>query len=300
MLELSSQPRYAWLRGASAPPEVPPNAVCEFDVQLDKTQQRSNWGQRPLSEEQIKYARYDTRYLLPLMERQISKLREMDRLMIVETECRRLESLVAPRIQFNPDEWVRIKGSRSLKPDQRPVLRRLFILRDTLASRNNQPPFRVMNNQVMLELSMQQPKRMSDLGAVHGFSPRMVRRFGRETLAAIQEGLGDKPIKNLPVLPKRDGTQPFSDLEGELYDRLRVWRKDAAAAMGIESSYLLNRHVMDTMARSQPQDIDDLRSLQGIADWQVAQFGAQLLSVVEEFLKLVERGGIQKKRPWRR
>jgi ribonuclease D len=39
---------------------------ARFDKKLDKSQQRSDWSRRPLTDEQIEYAAYDTRYLLDL------------------------------------------------------------------------------------------------------------------------------------------------------------------------------------------------------------------------------------------
>ena len=70
-----------------------------FGVQLDKSQQRSNWANRPLSPKQIAYARLDTRFLLPLMHEQKAELERQGRSMIVETECRRLEALEPPPLE---------------------------------------------------------------------------------------------------------------------------------------------------------------------------------------------------------
>jgi ribonuclease D len=41
----------------------------EFNLQVDKRHQRANWGQRPLPEYLLDYARQDTHYLIPLSER---------------------------------------------------------------------------------------------------------------------------------------------------------------------------------------------------------------------------------------
>ena len=40
----------------------------QFGVATDKRMQRTNWGKRPLTPEQIAYAQIDTHYLLPLRE----------------------------------------------------------------------------------------------------------------------------------------------------------------------------------------------------------------------------------------
>ena len=42
---------------------------AELGVTLDKRYQRANWGQRPLPEHLIDYARLDTHYLIPLRDR---------------------------------------------------------------------------------------------------------------------------------------------------------------------------------------------------------------------------------------
>ena len=48
----------------------------EFDVLSDKRMQRTNWGQRPLSPQQLTYAQIDTHYLPALRVRQVELLKE--------------------------------------------------------------------------------------------------------------------------------------------------------------------------------------------------------------------------------
>src|SRR5262245_24645052 len=45
-----------------------PLLEAHFGVKLNKKYQRANWGQRPLTAEQLSYARLDTHYLLPLRD----------------------------------------------------------------------------------------------------------------------------------------------------------------------------------------------------------------------------------------
>ena len=87
-----------------------------FGIELDKSLQRSNWSTRPLSDRQIAYARLDTHYLIPLREKMVSELEERDRMIIVEGECRRLEALEAVARVFDPNEFLRLKGARTLPP----------------------------------------------------------------------------------------------------------------------------------------------------------------------------------------
>jgi len=79
---------------------------ARFGIELDKSLQRSNWSARPLSQQQISYARLDTHFLLPLMHEQRAELEQRGRAMIVEGECSRLEKLVPTEPTFSPDEFV--------------------------------------------------------------------------------------------------------------------------------------------------------------------------------------------------
>ena len=271
-----------------------------FGVELDKSQQRSNWGKRPLTPEQVAYARFDTRFLIPLMHIQREALKAAGRLMILESECHRLEVMEAAPLVFNPDEWVRIKGSRGLKPRERAVLRELFILRDELAAKVNDPLFRVMNNAALLALSQRLPTNSRQLTSVQGFSSRMERRMGKQVLEAIERGLAAEPIQHAPSMPKKDGTENLSEVELELYDRLRRMRKKEADRLGVESSYLFHRLLLSRLAVERPADSEALGAVEGFWDWQAEMFGTQILELIARFEDDVKGGNLPKRKGWRR
>lgn len=272
----------------------------QFDVELDKSQQRSNWGLRPLSPEQVAYARLDTRFLIPLMHRQREALQSAGRLMILESECLRLEAMRVSPIVFNPDEWVRVKGARGLQPRERAALRELFILREELAAKVNAPLFRVMNNAALLALAQRLPTTSRQLTSIRGFSSRMERRMGRQVLDAIERGLAAEPIQRAPSMPKKDGTENLSEVELELYDRLRRLRKKEADRLGVESSYLLHRHLLCRLAEERPADNAALEGVDGFWDWQGEMFGAGILEVIASFERDVQAGNLPTRRNWRR
>ncbi len=272
----------------------------EFGVELDKSEQRSDWGRRPLSPKQIAYARLDTRFLVQLMHKQREDLEEAGRLMIVETECRRLEALKPTPIVFNPDEWVRIKGARGLKPQGRAILRELFILREELAAKSNWPLFRVMHNNTLLALAQRTPTTSRQLIQIQGFSSRMERRMGTRVLEAIARGRDAEPIEHIPASPKKDKTSGLSDDQLELHDRLRTFRKKQAAKLGIESSYLMHRLVLVRLAETCPLDLGALREVSGVHDWQIEMFGDKLLETLQAFDLDRHSGKLPIRKKWRR
>ncbi|MCY2959658.1 MAG: HRDC domain-containing protein [Planctomycetota bacterium] len=261
-----------------------------FGIALDKSMQRSNWGQRPLSDKQIRYARLDTHFLIPLMGEQIPELERTDRHVIVASECRRLEMLMAPDHGFDPDDWVRLKGARALPPIDRQVLRELFSLRDEIARAENEPPFRVLNNETLLALVFTKPRTRPGLQAVPGFSPRQARKFGDDVLAAIARALELGPLTRFPRQESREGTDDFDEEQIELHERLKQLRKVVAEAAGIDSAYVLNRHVLLRIALERPTNLAALAQVEGVHAWQIERFGARLVDVVARFEDERRRG----------
>jgi len=261
-----------------------------FGVTLDKSMQRSNWGQRPLSEKQIRYARLDTHFLIPLMDEQVPELERTGRDVIVQSECERLEAIEPPGHSFDAEDFARIKGARALNPVERQVLRELFILRDRLSAEANEPPFRVLNNETLIALAVAQPRWRAMLAQVHGFSPRQARKFGDQVLEAIARGVELGPLKRLPAPVSREGTDDLDEETVELHERLKQVRKVVAEETGIDAAYVLNRHVLRRITIERPTDLATLARVEGVHPWQVERFGQRIVAVLARFEDERSRG----------
>ncbi|HEX7594393.1 MAG TPA: ribonuclease D, partial [Anaerolineae bacterium] len=69
-----------------------------FNVTLNKKMQRADWGHRPLTAEEIAYAREDTHYLIALYSLQLRELERLERLEEAREEFERLTRVEsAPR-----------------------------------------------------------------------------------------------------------------------------------------------------------------------------------------------------------
>ncbi len=271
-----------------------------FGVELDKSQQRSNWARRPLSPKQIAYARLDTRFLLPLMHEQKEELERQERAMIVETECRRLELLEPPPIEPHPNDFARIKGARALDPKGISALRELHGMREKLAERYDLPPFRILGNKTMLEIAQVRPRNEKELLRIDGVTPKVLGRSGDRIRRALERAERNGPISRLPTPHRRDGTGGLDEIESELHDRLKRMRKEASEKVGIESAYLLNRHILLQLAKERPTSMAAVEDLECMEPWQLDRFADQVLDVVVAFERDLARGNVPDRRRSRR
>jgi len=156
-----------------------------FGVRLAKAHQRSDWGRRPLTPEQVKYAALDTHFLLPLHDILALELRERSLMDEARKEFGRVAA-VEPRPKvFDPEGWRRLKGGRELDATGRAILRALWIAREERASALDRPPFKVMPEQAMLEVARRRPRCEEELLRIAGVTPVVLRRMGEAALAAI-------------------------------------------------------------------------------------------------------------------
>jgi ribonuclease D len=271
---------------------------ARYGIELDKSQQRSDWSRRPLTKEQVAYARLDTHYLLPLMHAFGAELEERGRMPILRGECARLEALEPAERSFNPDEFLRIKGARRLSLSELRVLKELFVLREEHARARDLPPFKVLAPQSMLALAQAQPN--SPRALERFVSPGVQRRIGAEILAAIQRAKSLGPFPRLPKLPPRSEESELDELELELHERLKQWRKQRAMREGIDSSLVLNRRVLLRLAEERPATRADLAKVDGLLAWQIDLFGDEILGVVQAFEADVAAGKVEPRRRGRR
>ncbi len=159
---------------------------AHFGVRLSKAFQRSDWGRRPLTREQLAYASLDTRYLLPLFDLLAGELSSRGALEEAWRESARI-SAVEPRERvFDPEGWRRLKGARDLDAGGREILRALYLAREERAKASDRPPFKVLGESAMLEIARRRPATPEALGRIPGVTPSVLKRMGEALRAAVE------------------------------------------------------------------------------------------------------------------
>ena len=161
-------------------------------VHLDKGAQFTEWSRRPLSEEQIRYALDDVRYL-PLAWRTLrADLEVRGRLPWVEEECDALAEQWAERTP--PEEmYRRVRGWNGLKRRSLGALRAVAAWRESESRRANRPPSWLMNDRTLLELCRRPPLSADEFAGIRGLGEGTAQRYGRAILEAVAHGVEDPP-----------------------------------------------------------------------------------------------------------
>jgi ribonuclease D len=159
---------------------------AQFGVKLSKANQRSDWGRRPLTREQIAYAALDTRFLLPLHGLLAGELEGRGALDDARREFDRIAAVEPKERVFDREGWRRMKGARELDAPGREVLRALWLAREEVARASDRPPFKVMAEQAMVEVARRRPRGAEALARVPGVTPSVLRRLGAAMAAAIE------------------------------------------------------------------------------------------------------------------
>lgn len=248
-----------------------------FGVVSDKRMQRTDWGKRPLSPQQIAYAQMDTHYLLALRAQLTTELHTHRRWDEAQDAFARAQAnALAERTEEERTVW-QMKGIFEIEPADRAVVEALWQWREQEAQRRDRPPFKIMNDEVLIRLAQHKPRQSTDLRAVGRLSDQQAAQYSGALLAAISTGL-QRPIPQPPKAPPRPEWQ-LDRPTTRRYDALRAWRSQVAEARDVTPDVIMTNETLLAVAQCQPRSESDLLALPELSPWQVQTYGADLLAV---------------------
>jgi ribonuclease D len=241
-------------------------------VRLPKTASFTRWDARPLTEEQLRYARGDVEHLLALADEIASRLRRQGRLEWAREECRAIAEATDER---DPDEaWRRLPRATGLGPADRAVARELAAWRERTAAKEDRPVGSVLRDPTVVELAKRRPTGRRELSQIRGVNPDVVRRRGPDIVAAIERGLRAPPIRldegDRLAAEAADG--PVIALAEAL---VRSRAQDAGLAYELIAARADLAPVVVAARRGAPEP--DVRTLRG---WRRELVGAELLELL--------------------
>jgi len=256
-------------------------AAClknHFNVILNKKLQRSDWGRRPLTAEQIEYAAKDTHWLVRLRENLHQELLRTGRLEEAIEQFHHISQVETPKKEFDPEAFRKLKGARELDPRGLAVLRELFLYREERARSINRPVFMVLPDLLLVRLAQTHPADHAHLKTLSGVTSFVLDRHGRGILEAVARGKLAPPVGPQERRPQR----MFDGRQMARYERLRAWRMSKAAERGVESDIILSNQAMKELALLDGSDLAALDDVTGLGPHKRALYGDELLNVLQQ------------------
>lgn len=163
----------------------------------------TRWDKRPLTAEQLEYARDDVIHLLDLAAELQRRLDQRGRLEWAREECRALQDVTDER---DPDAvWERLPRVNRLKPRARAVAREVAAWRERAAAASDRPVGTVLGDASLVEIAKRQPTDRRQLDEIRGVQGRLSRRHAEELLEAVKRGGVAAP------LPTSESSFPIPD-----------------------------------------------------------------------------------------
>jgi ribonuclease D len=248
-----------------------------FGVKLDKKHQRADWSLRPLTQGMLDYAAQDTRHLLDLRDELRSRLEKLGRLEWAREEFERLEGT-----KWDPEDdaqnFLKIKGARDLTRRELALLRELVPWRDSVARELDRATFRVMGNEVLLDIARSAPRDAKQLSGLKGMPRGILERGGAAILSAVTRGL-EVAEEHLPKFPRAAKWEREEDFEAKV-TKLKAVRDAAATRLSLDPGVLCSRERLEAIVRKKPEKVRDLEDVPDLRRWQLGEMGDEFVEAL--------------------
>ncbi len=241
-------------------------------IRLPKTASFTRWDVRPLTDEQLRYARGDVEHLIPLADEIRRRLENTGRVEWAREECRAVADSTDER---DPQEvWRRLPRATGLDSRERAVARELAAWRELTAEHENRPVGAVLRDPTVIELAKRTPSGRKDLAQIRGISPDVVRRRGDDILAAVQRGRGAEPIR----LDEADRLSTEA-VDGPVIALAEALVRGRAQEAGLAYELIAARADLAPIVVAARRGLEepDVRTLRG---WRYTLVGAELIELL--------------------
>lgn len=179
-------------------------AEALMGVKLSKAETRSEWDRRPLTPAQLEYARDDVRYLLPITDKMNQMMGKLGRAEWMQEEMGRFSE--ARTYETAPeDAYSRIRTGRGFTARPTALLRAVAAWREEEAAARDVPARSLLRDDVLIELALRPPRRLTEFRRLRGFPETEEVSFGSPLLDALNAARA-LPDDKLP--PPLSGTGP--------------------------------------------------------------------------------------------
>nr|WP_217706685.1 ribonuclease D [Vibrio campbellii] len=245
-------------------------------VELDKSESRTDWMARPLTQKQLDYAAADVHYLMPLYEKLLDKVNEVGWWEAVQQES---DLLVSKRIRNVNEEnaYLDIKGAWQLRPAELAILKPLATWRYREAIKRD-----LALNFIFKEGDLLTVARLGLTGfkkmEAEGIDIRAINRHGAR-IAGIVKQAKQTPADDYPAKIER-----LMDYPGykQIFKNMKDVVKVASQKSGLATEFLASKkQINQIISWVWKKDRDPARLPDVMQGWRLELLGEKMNKVLK-------------------
>lgn len=252
----------------------------QFGIISDKRMQRTNWGKRPLTPQQIAYAQMDTHFLPALRAVLVDQLKAADRWDEAKDAFAMLSKLDYQQYGNHKRAFWQMKITKEVPREATAVLEALWEWRERVAQTENWPPFKILNDEILGALAVQQPQTLEELKQVGHLSEQQSTRHGKALLNAIADGR-QRPLPAPPEARLRP-EQLLDKPALNRYEALRRWRAKVAEERKVALDIIFNNSTLVELAQRLPHNQAEILEIPEIGPWKAKTYGPDILALLHK------------------
>jgi len=252
----------------------------ELGKLLDKSQTRSNWLQRPLTEKQILYAGDDVIYLYQLHTILEEKLKLANRKSWFNEESSSLSDNIT--FQVNTEKlWQRVKGASKLNKNKLAIVQSIAIWRELIAQQKDKTRRKILSDDTIIQLATNPPENTNTLNQLldrqHNFEALEKQHLFDAIQAAKSSPESEWPDNRYTVLDNEQKT---------LLKSLQHIINEQATKLGISSAIICSRKDLEKLVLfynngdSQQAEYQQLK-LNILLGWRYKCVGAHIIETIK-------------------
>ncbi|QOL24687.1 ribonuclease D [Thalassotalea sp. LPB0316] len=249
-----------------------------LDVELDKTESRTDWIKRPLSDNQIQYAAADVYYLYRLFPKLLAEIEAKGYLTAVEEESLQLINKKAQVID-PMSLYQDVKLSWKLAPSGLNRLKHLANWRYIQAVKRDLPISFVAKDPTLFTLALHDPKSVSAMLNLEGCDMQDVRYKGKAMLNVLKAARADSPDDYPEKIERLDTAAGYK----QIFKRLKNFLSQQADANQVPMAVLASKKQMNQLLKWQ-FNLNNYRQTNERIDllcgWRHALIGEQLAKFI--------------------
>ncbi len=234
-----------------------------LDIDLPKTETRTNWLQRPLNDEQIVYALDDVRYLRALRILLLSRMIGPKIKSWLQDELNLLNNPQSYLENGGAERFRKIRGAGTLCRQALAVLQELFIWREAEARSKDKPRGHIVKDAILVNIARKKITHEEDLTEKAGLSARAAKRYGARIVSVVRAVLE----ADERTYPAQHRSTRLSAKDQKTFERLNNLIGLKCSLLGIDPMLVGNNSELKALAtilgNSRPSNFKQLRQTDG-------------------------------------